>query len=165
MLRKIEGRRGMGWQRMRWFDAITDTMDMSLSKLWNWWWTGKPDVLQCMGSQRIGHYWETELNYLLSEINEKSWLTGKDSDAGRDWGQEEKRMTEDDMAGWHHWWWTWVWVNSRSWWWTGRPGMLRFMGLQRVGHYWATELNLILFNINMLSFLSSNHKSNETESR
>ena len=37
--------------------------------------------------------------------------------------------------------WMWVWVNSRSWWWTGRPGMLRFMGLQRVGHDWATELN------------------------
>ena len=34
----------------------------------------------------------------------------------------------------------WVWVNSGSWWWTGRPGMLRFMGLQRVGHDWATEL-------------------------
>ena len=34
-----------------------------------------------------------------------------------------------------------VWVNSRSWWWTGRPGMLRFMGSQRVGHDWATELN------------------------
>ena len=33
----------------------------------------------------------------------KSWLTGKDSDAGRDWGQEEKGMTEDEMAGWHHW--------------------------------------------------------------
>jgi len=37
--------------------------------------------------------------------------------------------------------WTWVWVNSGSWWWTGRPGVLRFMGLQRVGHNWATELN------------------------
>ena len=37
--------------------------------------------------------------------------------------------------------WTWVWVDSRSWWWTGRPGMLQFMGLQRVGHDWATELN------------------------
>ena len=35
----------------------------------------------------------------------------------------------------------WVWVNSGSWWWTGRPGMLRFMGSQRVGHDWATELN------------------------
>ena len=35
--------------------------------------------------------------------HEKSWLIGKDSDAGRDWGQEEKGMTEDEMAGWHHW--------------------------------------------------------------
>ena len=35
----------------------------------------------------------------------------------------------------------WVWVNSGSWWWTGRPGVLRFMGSQRVGHDWATELN------------------------
>ena len=33
----------------------------------------------------------------------KSWLIGKDSDAGKDWGQEEKGMTEDEMAGWHHW--------------------------------------------------------------
>ena len=37
--------------------------------------------------------------------------------------------------------WTWVWVNSGSWWWTGRPGVLRFMGWQRVRHNWATELN------------------------
>ena len=37
--------------------------------------------------------------------------------------------------------WTWVWVNSGSWWWIGRPGVLRFMGLQRVRHDWATELN------------------------
>ena len=36
---------------------------------------------------------------------------------------------------------TWVWINSGSWWWTGRPGVLQFMGLQRVGHDWATELN------------------------
>ena len=48
--------------------------------------------------------------------------------------------------GWDGWmassiWWNWVWVNSRSLWWTGRPGMLRFMGSQRVGHDWATELN------------------------
>ena len=36
--------------------------------------------------------------------------------------------------------WMWGWVNSGSWWWTGRPGMLQFMGSQRVGHNWATEL-------------------------
>ena len=53
---------------------------------------------------------------------------------------------EGDNRGWDGWMasltrWTWVWVNSGSWWWTGRPGMLRFMGLQRVRHDWATELN------------------------
>ena len=37
--------------------------------------------------------------------------------------------------------WMWVWVNSRGWWWTGRPGVLQFMGLQRVRQDWATELN------------------------
>jgi len=71
----------------------------------------------------------------------KSWFIGKDSDAGRDLGQEEKGMTEDEMAGWHHRLDGRVWVNSRSWWWTGRPGVLQFMGSQRVRHDWATELN------------------------
>ena len=52
---------------------------------------------------------------------------------------------EGDNRGWDGWMvsltrWTWVWVNSGSWWWTGRPGMLQFMGSQRVGHDWATEL-------------------------
>ena len=53
---------------------------------------------------------------------------------------------EGDDRGWDGWMaspsrWTWVWVNSGSWWWTGRPGMLRFMGSQRVGHDWVTKLN------------------------
>ena len=53
---------------------------------------------------------------------------------------------EGDDRGWDGWMasptqWTWVWVNSRSWWWTGRPHVLWFMGSQRVGHDWATELN------------------------
>ena len=42
--------------------------------------------------------------------------------------------------------WTWVWVDSGGWWWTGRPGVLWFMGSQRVGHDWATELNWILLS-------------------
>ena len=66
---------------------------------------------------------------------------GKDSDAGKDRGQEEKGMTEDEMVEWHWTWWTRVWVNSGSWWWILRPGMLWFMGSERVGHDWATELN------------------------
>ena len=53
---------------------------------------------------------------------------------------------EGDDRGWDGWMasttrWTWVWVNSGSWWWTGRPGMLQFMESQRVGHDWVTELN------------------------
>jgi hypothetical protein len=39
----------------------------------------------------------------ISSVYAKSWLIGKDSDAGKDWGLEEKGMTEDEMAGWHHW--------------------------------------------------------------
>ena len=70
----------------------------------------------------------------------KSWLTRKVSHAGRDWGQ--KGMTEDEMTGMASpTRWTWVWVDSRSWLWTGRPGLLWFMGLQKVGHNWVTELN------------------------
>ena len=62
----------------------------------------------------------------------KSWLIGKDSDAGKDWGQEEKGTT----PGWDGWMasltqWTWVWVNSGSWWWTRRPGVLRSWGRKK----------------------------------
>ena len=68
----------------------------------------------------------------------KSWLIGKDSDAGRDWGQE-KGTTEDEMAGWHH----GLDGHESEWtpWWTGRPVVLRFMGSQIVRYDWATELN------------------------
>ena len=53
---------------------------------------------------------------------------------------------EGDDRGWDGWMasltlWTWIWVHSGRWWWTGRPGVLQFMGLQRVGHDWVTELN------------------------
>ena len=66
---------------------------------------------------------------------------------------------EGDNRGWGGWMasltrWIWVWVNSGSWWWTGRPGVLRFMGSQRVGHDWVTELNWThLYKITMLLFL------------
>ena len=54
-------------------------------------------------------------------------------------GEGDDRGWDGSMASLTRW--TWVWVNSGSWWWTGRPGVLRFMGSQRVGHNWATELS------------------------
>ena len=74
-----------------------------------------------------------------------SWLIGKDPDAGRDWGQEKEGTTKDEMAGWHH----WLDGHESEWTpgvWTGRPGVLQFMGSQRVGHDWATELRVFLSN-------------------
>ena len=65
----------------------------------------------------------------------------------RPWCWERlKAGGEGDDRGWDGWmaspmWWTWVWLSSRSWWWTGKPGVLQSMGSQRVGHDWATELN------------------------
>ena len=79
---------------------------------------------------------------------------------------------EGDDRGWDGWMasltqWTWVWVNSGNWWWTGRPGMWKFMGSQRVGHDWVTDLNwsvlkltdftLILFNSHFIITLLYQH--------
>jgi len=65
----------------------------------------------------------------------------------RPWCWERlKAGGEGDDRGWDGWMasvmqWTWVWVNSGSWWWTGRPALLQSMGSQRVEHDWATDLN------------------------
>ena len=77
---------------------------------------------------------------ILSPPNVKNWLTRKDPDAGKDWGQKEKEVTEDEMITWHHW------LNGHefeqtpgNWWRTGKPGMLQSMGSQNVRHNLATE--------------------------
>ena len=69
----------------------------------------------------------------------KKWFIGKDPDAGKDWGQEDKGETKDEMASLTQW--IWVWASSGSWWWTGRSGVLQSMGSQRVKRDWVTGLN------------------------
>ena len=64
MLGKIEGNRRWGRQRMRWLDGITNSLDMSLDKLWELVLDRRPGVLQSMGSQRVGHNWVIEVKYI-----------------------------------------------------------------------------------------------------
>ena len=90
----------------------------------SWIFTGRPDA-------------ETPILWLPDV---KDWLTGKDPDAGKDWGQEEKRADR----GWDGWMAsltqrTWIWSNSGREWWKGKPGLLQSMGLQGVRHDLVTE--------------------------
>ena len=83
-----------------------------------------------------------KLQYLATWCEELTHLK-------RPWCWERLKVGgEGDERGWDGWMasptqWTWVWVNSRSWWWTGRPGVLKSMGSQRVRHDWVTEVNWI----------------------
>ena len=88
---------------------------------WSWVFIGRTEV-------------EAETNTLATWCEELThWK--------RPWCWERLRAGgEGDDRGWDGWM-AWVWVNSGSWWWTGRPGVLQFMGLQRVRHDWATQLN------------------------
>ena len=88
---------------------------------------------------------------ILWPPDEKNWLTGK-----RPWCWERlKAGGEGDDRGWDGWmasltWGTWVWASSRSWWWTGKPGMLQSLGLQRVGYDWVTELTELTVNLRII---------------
>jgi len=71
----------------------------------------------------------------------KSWLIWEDSDAGKDWRQEETEMTEDVTVGWHHQFDGHEFEQALGWWQRAKPGMLQSKGSQRVEHDWETELN------------------------
>ena len=82
----------------------------------------------CWNSNTFATWWE-ELTHLKGP-----WCWERLKEGG-----------EKDDRGWDGWMasltrWTWVWVSSRNWWWTGKPGLLQSMGLQRVGHEWACKL-------------------------
>ena len=104
--------------------------------------------------------WTTRRSNLkvILNIHWKDWCCSWNSNTLVSWWKEPTHLKspwcwerlkvggEGDSRGWDGWMasptqWTWVWVNSRSWLWTGRPGMLQSMRSQRVGHNWVTELN------------------------
>ena len=104
-------------------------------------------------------FWSWSSNTLATWYEEVTHLK-------RPWCWEKLRVGgEGDDRGWDGWMasptpWTWVWVNTGSWWWTGKPGMLQFMGSQRVGHDWATELLIkcilrIIFSICYFLYLEN----------
>ena len=111
-------------------------------------WTGP---IQGPGSETCMDYFRWDvflwLCILLGTCNTSATWCEKLTHWKRTWCWERlKAGGEQGDRGWDGWMasltqWTWVGVNSGSWWWTGRPGVLRFMVLQRVGHDWANELN------------------------
>ena len=81
--------------------------------------------------------------WFLHSFPKIAWVYESCDTSGTCW--ERLRAGREGDRGWDGWMasptqWTWVWVNSRSWWWTGRPGVLQSVGSQRVRHDWATEL-------------------------
>ena len=85
--------------------------------------------------------WCKELTHLKRPWCWERLKTGEGDNRGRD-----GKMSSSSL-------WTWVWVCSRSWWWTGKPGVLQSMGSQRVRHDWVTELNTLFSNSNYSTVL------------
>ena len=102
--------------------------------------------------------WSWNFNTLATWCKELTHLK-------RPWYWERlKGGGEGDDRGWDGWMasltrWMWVWVNSGSWWWTGRPGVLRFIGSQRVRHDWVTEMNWTDTQSNIVFQVMGSHQS------
>ena len=124
-------------------------------KNWCFWTVVKKDSWESLG---LGDPTSPSYRRSVQGVHWRDWFWSWNSNILATWCRELTRLKrpwcweklrargEGDDRGWDGWMasltqWTWVWVDSRSWWWTGRPGVLRFMGLQRVGHDWTTELN------------------------
>ena len=141
-------------------------------KNWCFWTVSLGRILRVPWTARRSN--QSVIKKISPECSLEGLMSGWNSDTLATWYEElihlkkpscTERLKvggEGDDRGWDGWMasptqWTWVWVDFGSWWWTGRPGLLRFMGSQRVGHHWVTELNwtelmstsfnLLLFNV------------------
>ena len=129
LLAKIEGRRRKGRQRMRWLDGITDSWTWVWGSSGSWWWTGKPGILQSVGSQRVRLNWATK--QLLSLVapmvkNPPSvqdtwvWSLGQEDPLGKEMATHSSILAQRIP-------------------WTEEPGGLQSMRLQRASHDRATK--------------------------
>ena len=115
-------------------------------KLWRVPWTARRSNQSILRRSVLGVHWKDWCWSWNSNIPLANWCEQL-THWKKPWGWERLGADgEGNDRGWDGWMasptrWTWVCVDSGSWWWTGRPGVLRFMGSQRVGHDWATELN------------------------
>ena len=132
-IKKVEHQRIDGfelwcWRRLLWVPWTARSSNQPISRIsvlgvhWkDWCWSWNSNTLVT---------WWQELTF------EKTLMLGKIEGRRRRGWQRMRWLDGITKSR------TWVWVNASSWWWARRPGVLRFMGLQRVGHDWATELNL-----------------------